>query len=69
MCVVPSFQVDTSCSLKVISSETKNCGKSTEYFELFFDEKLRKLILEQSNLYAFHKNRPLNMSDDLNHYH
>ena len=47
-----------------ISEEAKACTDPFEYFELFFDDTILKIMEEQSNLYALQNNKSLNVSKE-----
>ena len=57
----PSFVVN---SLFAGSKQINECERPSDYFKLFFEKKLRNLMLEETNRYALQNNVQLNITED-----
>ncbi|XP_060801591.1 piggyBac transposable element-derived protein 3-like [Amyelois transitella] len=60
---MPSFSCPEFIT-RPTSDESKNCKDPLDYFKLFFHSDLVKLIVDQTNLYAGQKNKPLLVTED-----
>lgn len=58
----PFYDIDTQCEIIPPSAEVQSGKTPTDFFELFFSEKIILHCVEQTNLYALQRNDDVNVT-------
>lgn len=58
----PVNNMSTVCTPKTVSREAEQATRPSDFFRLFFSSNLLKLVIDESNKYAFQKNFELNLT-------